>query len=283
MENIFYKVFPEKEQEHKNQNKRYINLKKKFLSIIKKKKFFPSIIEGKKVFFNNSRKKTFFLYKIDENNVIFKKKIKKEIKLLKFSNFSSKYIQDRKNFNSFFKNELKRFNVNKRIKIRFLKKLIFNRIRIKKRALKKEKLELQPFINELKIKIKFQLLIKDFFFLCKIFFKYTGSNMFATLTNNLGDVIFSYSAGIFRKLRTRKEKTTVLVAQQIGQLLSLRVYKTNARYICFIPYLNSRKMRPLIASTLFGFNFIRSVKISFIYIRRKVIRNGIRVRKIARK
>lgn len=161
----------------------------------------------------------------------------------------------------------------------FLRKSYF----IKKIILRKEILELQPFINELKVNIKFQFFFKDFFFFCKVYFKYTGSNIFATLTSNKGDVVFSYSAGIFKNLRTRKEKTTVLVAQQLGQLLSLRIYKTNARYLCFIPYLNNRKMRSLIHSTIYGLNYITLVKISFIFIKRKVIRNGVRLRKMPRK
>ena len=101
---------------------------------------------------------------------------------------------------------------------------------------KKPNIETAAIINLLKVKTKFQYIYKKGLRYCKLFFKFTGSNFFGTITNLQGDVIFSYSSGFFSGLRTRKEKTTVFVAKQLGEVLALRLYKSNAKEITFIPF-----------------------------------------------
>lgn len=140
-----------------------------------------------------------------------------------------------------------------------------------------------PLINSLKKLRKFTQIKKQFFNYCRIFFRYTGSNIFGTITNNKGAVYFQYSSGHFKGLRTRKEKTTVFVAQQLGQLICLRLYRSNAKNVNFVPLLNHRKARILIRFMGFGFRLIRFFKIRFVFLKRKVMRNGVRLKKIPRK
>lgn len=138
-------------------------------------------------------------------------------------------------------------------------------------------------VNLLKIKQKFQYITNDFLKRCSIYFKYTGSNMFGTIINSLGQVLYSYSAGTFRNVRTRKEKTTIFIAKQLGELIALRVYKSNAFEISFIPFINHRKVRSLVKFLSNGFRLIRYFKLSKFFVNRRVMRNGVRLRKIARK
>ena len=63
-----------------------------------------------------------------------------------------------------------------------------------------------PLVNAIRRKIKFQQVSMKFFRRSRIYFRYTGSNIFGTITNNLGEVAFVYSSGIFKGLDTRKEK-----------------------------------------------------------------------------
>ena len=138
-------------------------------------------------------------------------------------------------------------------------------------------------VNLLKVKTKFQYIYKKGLRYCKLFFKFTGSNFFGTITNSQGDVIFSYSSGFFTGLRTRKEKTTVFVAKQLGEVLALRLYKSNAKEITFVPFLNHTRVKTFLRflnrgfKTIYILNFVRLVP------RRKVMRNGVRLRKVARK
>ena len=143
--------------------------------------------------------------------------------------------------------------------------------------------DIVPLVNALKRRVKFQEIYDEKFINCCIYFKYTGSNIFGTITNRFGEVLFVYSAGIFKDLHTRKEKTTIFVAQQLGELISLRLYKTNAREIYFIPFINHTKARVLLRFLATGFAFIKLFKISKVIIKRKVMRNGVRLAKPARK
>ena len=118
---------------------------------------------------------------------------------------------------------------------------------------------------------------------CKIFFRYTGSNFFITLTNIKGDVFFSYSAGMLKGLRTRKEKTTIFVVKELGELLGLRLAKLLTKETIFIPILNHRKMKTFLRFFFSGVRSVGSARISRIYPKRKITRNGIRLRKAVRK
>ena len=126
---------------------------------------------------------------------------------------------------------------------------------------------------------------KKFFNKCRVYFKYTGSNFFGTITNNLGDVAFSYSSGIFKNSRTRKEKTTIFVVRQLGELLALRLYKSNATEISFRPYINHIKVRTLLKNLFYGFRVVNRFNMVFSssVIKRKIMRNGVRLKKTPRK
>lgn len=169
--------------------------------------------------------------------------------------------------------------------VKFIFKNYYKLIKIKeaKRILKKDYYDINPLINILKIKQKFQYISKDLLRGCRIYFKYTGSNIFGTITNNIGEVVFSYSAGIFKHVKTRKEKTTIFIAKQLGELIALRLYRSNATEISFIPLMNHRKARSLMKFLGSGFRLIRFFTLSKFIIKRKVMRNGVRLRKIARK
>tara|TARA_B100000749_G_scaffold114547_1_gene87587 strand:- start:2119 stop:2841 length:723 start_codon:yes stop_codon:yes gene_type:complete len=149
--------------------------------------------------------------------------------------------------------------------------------------LKKKKIDTAAIINLLKVKTKFQYIYKKGLRYCKLFFKFTGSNFFGTITNLQGDVIFSYSSGFFSGLRTRKEKTTVFVAKQLGEVLALRLYKSNAKEITFVPFLNHRRVKTFLRFLNRGLKNIYILNFVRLYPRRKVMRNGVRLRKVARK
>lgn len=149
--------------------------------------------------------------------------------------------------------------------------------------IKKPDIETVDVINLLKVKTKFQYIYKKGLRYCKLFFKFTGSNFFGTITNLQGDVIFSYSSGFFSGLSTRKEKTTVFVAKQLGEILALRLYKSNAKEITFIPFLNHKRVKTFLRFLNRGFKNIYILNFVRLYPRRKVMRNGVRLRKVARK
>jgi hypothetical protein len=138
-------------------------------------------------------------------------------------------------------------------------------------------------INLLKIKTKFQYVSKAGLKYCKLFFKYTGSNFFGTITDTNGNVYFSYSSGIFSGLNTRKEKTTIFVVKQLGHLLSLRLYKSNVGEITFIPLINHRKIKTLLRFLVYGFREMKMMKFVQLIPKRKIMRNGVRLKKVARK
>ena len=191
------------------------------------------------------------------------------------SSLTNKVLEPYKIINSFYFNNyiiLKRSLSKKRKKKRYE---FFKR--------NKFSYKMKPVVNLLKKPLKFQYVSRKFFTYCRIYFKYTGSNIFGTITNNKGEVCFRYSSGFFKGLRTRKEKTTVFVAQQLGQLICLRMYRSNAKSVYFVPLINHRKARVLIRFMGFGFRFIRFFKIKYIFIKRKVMRNGIRLKKVPRK
>merc|ERR1712054_529042 len=83
-------------------------------------------------------------------------------------------------------------------KIRFKKSKQY-----KRRFFNIKRLDMNLVINLLKIPSKFQYISEKFFNYCRVYFKFTGSNIFLTITNNKGDVKFSYSSGIFKGVRIR--------------------------------------------------------------------------------
>lgn len=138
-------------------------------------------------------------------------------------------------------------------------------------------------LNILKVKSRFEDFQNKTIKYCKLYFKYTGSNFFVTLTNIKGDVFFSYSAGVFQNLRTRKEKTTIFVAKELGELLGLRLLKLLTRETVFIPFLNHRKIKTLLRFFFSGVVSLGPTGITKIMPKRKVARNGVRLKKAVRK
>ena len=144
--------------------------------------------------------------------------------------------------------------------------------------------ELDVLVNSLKKKIKFQNIEIKNFHNCCIYFKYTGSNIYGTITKNTGEVVFIYSGGFFTGLRTRRQKSSIFVAQSLGELIAVRLYKTNASEIFFIPFLkNFFVVRKLLIYMGYGFRLIRAFKITKVILKRRIIRNGVRLRKMPRK
>lgn len=138
-------------------------------------------------------------------------------------------------------------------------------------------------INSVIEKLPFVLDKKYKFIFWKLFFKYTGSNIFGTLTNRKGDVFLSLSSGIFKRLKTRKDKTTVFIAKELGEIFSLILYKFIIKNIYFLPLINHRKVKSLLRFFFKGLYLICLCPINRIDPIRKVIRNGVRLRKVARK
>lgn len=145
--------------------------------------------------------------------------------------------------------------------------------------------EFSILVNSLKKKIKFKKMMQfENFVNCRIYFKYTGSNIYGTITANNGDVVFVYSGGFFIGLSTRKDKTSIFVAQSLGELIAVRLYRTNAKEIFFIPFLKQNfVVRKLLLHMGYGFKLIKVFKITKVILKRRIMRNGVRLRKMPRK
>lgn len=223
------------------------------------------------------------------------KKLKKEIKQEERDSLKKKVIRFCKKKkivkNSLVKNiilkferkQLKKKKKERRRRIFFLRRKKKARRTWSKKKFRVEKYDITPLLNLLKSKSKFQKVKKSFFRNSRVYFKYTGSNIFVTITNSLGEVKYIYSGGSFISLRTRKEKTTIFLAQNLGELVASRLEKTNAREIFFFPCLNHTKARLLLRYFRKGFKLIRNFNFSKVFLKRKVMRNGVRLRKVARK
>lgn len=165
------------------------------------------------------------------------------------------------------------------------KKLKKKKIKPKKflhKLIRKVAYRSDEIINRLKKSVKFQFLRRDLFEFCMIHFKYTGSNIFGTLTDKKGCVLASYSGGMFKGVRIRKEKRTIFIAQNIGELISLRLYRSNAINVCLIPHLFYKRIRMFLRFFIKGLRVLRMGKIRYFLVKRRVMRNGIRLRKSPR-
>ena len=148
-----------------------------------------------------------------------------------------------------------------------------------RKLIRKATFRSDEIINRLKTSIKFQFLRRDLFEFCIIHFKYTGSNIFGTLTDKKGCVLATYSGGMFKGVRIRKEKRTIFIAQNIGELISLRLYRSNAVNICLMPHLFYKRIRMFLRFFIKGLRVLKMGKIRYFLVKRKVMRNGIRLRK----
>jgi len=268
------------------------------MKIVLKRKILLNLVKKNNNFRKNLNKEFFFKRNLKEflYNSTYLKRIEhlNRFLFIKKKNFLFKIFQYSKNF-FLFKNMLDNLNIKK--KGCFSKKPFFKKTKKKelkkffnyysKNSIKKGLgfYDSDSLINLLKKKIKFQKVYKKFFNKCRVYFKYTGSNFFGTITNNLGDVVFSYSSGIFKNSRTRKEKTTIFVVRQLGELLALRLYKSNATEISFRPYINHIKVRTLLKNLFYGFRVVNRFNMVFSssVIKRKIMRNGVRLKKTPRK
>lgn len=88
---------------------------------------------------------------------------------------------------------------------------------------------------------------------------------------------------IFSNLRTRKEKTTVFIVKQLGEITSLRLYKSNFRELIYAPLINHRKIRVFLKFFNAGLHLVDKPYFALLQPKRKVIRNGVRLRKAVRK
>lgn len=245
----------------------------------------------------------FFLKKeLSSSNLVFSKKIRS---LIHFYNLNSELDYKKKNLklvikplNLYFSElicQIKKYKCKFKLKKKFSRLLLLSRNCLKKNnkftILEKrkkynrflEEFDPESIINLLKVKSKFQYIHKKGLKYCKLFFKYTGSNFFGTITDYQGNVCFSYSSGFFSSLRTRKEKTTIFVVKQLGELLALRLSKSNAGEIIFIPLINHRKIKTFLRFLYSGLKVIDTINFVKIIPKRKVMRNGVRLRKVARK
>ena len=136
-------------------------------------------------------------------------------------------------------------------------------------------------MNIIKTPIKFDFLKDKSILLSKLYFKYTGSNIFITLINNENKIFFRCSSGFFKGVNT-KQKKNVVVAKNLGQLVLLRLYKSNVRQLLFITFLTKYRCRFLLKSFFFGMGFLRynlkNFRIISMKIKQKIVRNGIRLK-----
>jgi hypothetical protein len=80
-----------------------------------------------------------------------------------------------------------------------------------------------------------------------------------------------------------KEKKSIHIIRQLGQLISYNVYKCNFKYIFLNIRLDSLKIRSILRSFKEGFLLMYKLYIFKILFKRPVIRNGIKSKKLARK
>lgn len=141
-----------------------------------------------------------------------------------------------------------------------------------------------PLINLLKInKLNIINLKNIISSIGLISIKSTGINTFCTLTNEIGNVIITYSGGIFKDVKKIKEKKSLNIIRQLGQLISYQTYKCNFKYIFFKIDLISIKIRSILKNFYQGFIFMFKLYVYKLLIKRSIIRNGIKQKKLPRK
>jgi hypothetical protein len=175
---------------------------------------------------------------------------------------------------------------NNYIKVKLLKEKKLPLLKKNKKKIKQKKkiiLVIQAIINRIIEKLPFVLEKKYKFLYWKLFFRYTGSNIYGTLTSRNGSVYYALSSGLFPKINKRKDKTTVFIAKELGEIFSLILYKYKITNIVFCPVINHRKVKSLLNYFFRGLHVLFMSPISRIDPIRKVIRNGVRLRKIPRK
>jgi len=196
-------------------------------------------------------------------------KISKKLNFLKFSNFKK------------FKSEVQTFrksatNSSRKFRYPVLKRKAYHKSYFYRKFLESENYEL--LINSLKKEIKFLFFNHKDFNRGRIYFKYTGSNMFLTITSNIGNVFFIYSSGIFKEVLNKRAKTNYTLASRLGELLALRLYQTNARALNFIIQFNVKTMYPFIKKLVRRYKLIRLHCIKRFLFKANVTRNGIRLK-----
>ena len=150
-----------------------------------------------------------------------------------------KYNKSNKNFMQLYNFNLNYYKFDKKI-IQFI---IFLSLKIDNRKL----FELFNIKRSIYTYLKFfkyfykdlNLIYKDFYYLC--FIKKTRSNTFLTITNRLGDVIYSYSIGKLYFLKKRKKRKSIKSINFIIRAVSKKLFLNNIRYIYKLYLQNSFK------------------------------------------
>lgn len=132
-------------------------------------------------------------------------------------------------------------------------------------------------VNLLKSSMKFDFFDRDNF--CRVIFKHTGVNNFGIIVSENGRTLFFISAGFFKGVNKRKAKLGASIPKLIGEMVSLRLYKSQCFRCIFTPVYKLKDTLSNIQSFLNGFSRIRFVSIYMIFLRVKVMRNGVRLKK----
>jgi len=106
--------------------------------------------------------------------------------------------------------------------------------------------------------------------------KSSGINTFVTLTNSLGNVILSLSAGMFNDIKKVKDKKSLNIIRTFGELIAYKTYKCNFKYIFFNIRLDSLKLRSIIRNFYEGFIINHKFIIYKINFYRPITRNGVK-------
>jgi len=140
-----------------------------------------------------------------------------------------------------------------------------------------------PLIELLKTGFKFLKLDKLNNIFGFVYIKSSGINVFCTLTTAEGNVMSSYSSGIFKEVKRIKEKKSIHIVRQLGQLISYNAYKSNFKYLFLNIRLDSYRIRSILKNFKEGFSMMFKLNIFKIVFKRPIIRNGITLKKLPRK
>ena len=117
----------------------------------------------------------------------------------------------------------------------------------------------------------------------RVYYKNTGSNLFITVTNGLGEVILTYSSGMFKLVSTKREKRSYLLSKKLGQIASIKMSKIKkSHYIAILP-LSSKRHISTMKTMIYGFGLMKKTRIIKYHMRLIIVRNGVRARKMKRK
>jgi hypothetical protein len=88
---------------------------------------------------------------------------------------------------------------------------------------------------------------------------------------------------MFKEIKRIKEKKSIHIVRQLGQLVSYNTYKCNFKYLFLNIRLDTYRIRSILRNFKEGFFLLFKLKIFKIIFKRPITRNGVTLKKLPRK